>query len=137
MTLPRRNSPITRQWSSTPRRTLLRLSLSLLRLQRRLHRVFSPMNLPADPSHTSAADRAAALIMALAPEQMRESFEPMVIKALASMPLESVERLANDLESTHNDDGSVNVDRLVEVGKSFGLTDEMIAGYQASYGALA
>lgn len=82
-------------------------------------------------------ERARELIIELAPESMRETFAPIVEMALASMPEEIVSRLVTDLESAHNDDGSVNVEKLIEVGKSFGLTEEMIMGYQASYGAMS
>lgn len=90
----------------------------------------------ASPSSDLVA-RARESVMELAPESMRAQFGVMVELALSQMPAESLSMLISDLESAHNADGSINPDRLIAVGKSFGLTDEMIDGYRASYGALA
>lgn len=90
-----------------------------------------------NPPSTELVSRARDAVMELAPESMRAQFGVMVELALAQMPADSLTKLISDLETAHNDDGSINPDRLIEVGKAFGVTDEMIAGYRASYQALA
>ena len=93
----------------------------------------SPSQIPSPDLVAQARES----IMELAPESMRAQFGVMVELALSQMPADSLSQLIADLKSAHNDDGSINPDRLIVVGKSFGLTDEMISGYQASFGALA
>lgn len=88
------------------------------------------------PSSTLVADARDA-VMALAPEGMRAQFGVMVELALSAMPAELLSKLIDDLQSAHNEDGTIDVDKLIAVGKGFGLTDEMIDGYKASYGALS
>lgn len=82
---------------------------------------------------TDDAIRVRHVLMLLCPRGMREMFAPLVHMALAQIPTESLSALALDLESAFNPDDTVNVTRLIEVGKQFGLTDEMVSGYRQSF----
>lgn len=82
-------------------------------------------------------ERARELIMNLAPPSMRAQFGVMVELALTQMPAESLSALVEQLESAHNEDGTVDPEKLIAIGKGFGMTDADIAGYAAAYGAMA
>jgi len=83
------------------------------------------------------AERVYTALMTLAPETMRGIFAPMVEMAISQLPAETLSALATDLQNAVGADGEVDFPKLVAVGKQFGLTDEMIAGYQNSFAASA
>lgn len=91
------------------------------------------------PAPTPTAETDAATVhfalMTMCPEAMRAMFAPMIEMAIAQIPAESLSTLARDLQSAMNPDGTPDMPKLIAVGKQFGLTDEMIAGYQASFAA--
>lgn len=83
----------------------------------------------------SPSDRVRDALTQLCPESAREMFAPMIEMALMQMPAESVLSLATDLESARDENGEYDIDKLIGVGKQFGLTDEMVAGYRQSFAA--
>jgi len=90
-----------------------------------------------DPTPIAAeTQRAAQTLLLLCPEAMRAQFAPLVEIAIAGIPADSLSKLVSDLESTREPNGDINVDKLIVIGKQFGLTDEMIDGYRASYAAM-
>lgn len=82
---------------------------------------------------TDDATRVSEMLMLMCPASMHDMFAPLVNMALAQVPSETLSQLAHDLESARHENGDVDIEKLIVVGKQFGLTDEMIAGYQAAY----
>jgi hypothetical protein len=81
------------------------------------------------------AQRVTDALIALCPTGMRDLFVPMVHLAVAQVPADILASLANDLESARDENGEADLPRLIEVGKHFGLTDEMIDGYRQAHAA--
>lgn len=76
-------------------------------------------------------DRARDAILALCPESQRDAFSALIELGLSRLAPDQLNKLATDLESANTPDG-VDVEKLVEVGKAYGLTSEMINEYQRS-----
>ena len=76
-----------------------------------------------------------ALIL-LCPESMRDTFRPMVEMAINFVPPDSLSQMVTDLQSARDpESGEIDIERLIVIGKQFGLTDQMIDGYKQSFAA--
>jgi hypothetical protein len=73
-------------------------------------------------------------LKAICPSEMWEGFEALVEMGLSSLTPEQCEKVASDINSTRSENG-VDLTRLLEVGKGYGVTPEMVQQFQNGSGS--
>jgi hypothetical protein len=80
---------------------------------------------------------ARAALLGICPAEMREQFTPLIELGLSTLSEEQCAKLANDIESTKDEGGTFDLSRLLEVGRGYGVTPEMVEQYQGAKGSSA